>query len=139
MTNKEYLGRYKKIERELFALEEEQRAVRNHMYSLQACSYDDSPKNPNKNISAKFEGIVEKLMAIDEEVTVKIDKMVDARREISKAINAVEDDTLRTLLRHRYLCGKTFEQIAVDLGISWRWTIELHGRALQKIKIKSSL
>ena len=134
MSNKDYLSRYKKIERELFCIEEEQRAIRNRLYSLQACSYDDVPKSPNKSIQAKFERLVEKVLAIDEMVTNKIDELVDTQSDIKMAIGKVEDSTLRTLLTYRYLCGKTWEQIAVDMGYSYMHVCRLHGKALGLVK-----
>jgi hypothetical protein len=41
-----------------------------------------------------------------------------------------EDYTTEQLLELRYLCFKTWEQIAVDLGYDLRYLHKLHSRAL---------
>jgi len=45
----------------------------------------------------------------------------------------VESPELQTLLELRYLCFKTWEQIAVELHFDLRWVYRLHGRALDEI------
>ena len=59
-------------------------------------------------------------------------KLYNKQLEIENCINSLEP-TERIIARSRYIEGKTFEQIAVDLNYSWRHTIRIHGKILQKI------
>ena len=49
---------------------------------------------------------------------------------ITDALERMPSETEKTLLMLRYINGKTFEQVAVEMGYSWRHTLRLHGQAL---------
>lgn len=53
---------------------------------------------------------------------------------IENAIEKVDDDRMRILMRSRYIQGKTWEQICVQLNYSWRQIHYLHSKALKKIE-----
>lgn len=76
-----------------------------------------------------------RLAEIEEEINADVDKYVNMRKEIEAAINTVDDITLQTLLRYRYLNGLTWERVAVEMEKTWRWIHRLHSRALEAIKI----
>lgn len=80
----------------------------------------------------RIQDAVEKIVALEGEINVEIDRLLQVRGEIEKAIKTVPDDTLRTLLELRYIDGLTWEKIAVKLDKSYQWICELHGRALKK-------
>ena len=48
-------------------------------------------------------------------------------------IKAVQNTEYQTLLELRYLCFKSWEQIAVDMGYELRWLYRLHHRALDAV------
>lgn len=66
-----------------------------------------------------------------------IDQLVDLKRDIVAIIKAVENPEYQTLLELRYLCFKTWEQIAVDMGYELRYLHKLHHRALGSCNIAS--
>ena len=59
-----------------------------------------------------------------------IDRLVDLKREMVRLIKAVDYTEYQTLLELRYLCFKTWEQIAVDLNYSIHHLYKLHNAAL---------
>lgn len=95
-------------------------------------SFSDRPKGGEEG--NRLEETVERIIAIEEELNREIDEMVDVRREIQAAISSLEDCTLEALMEMRYLGGKSWEEIAVAMGYSWRWTMNLHKKALSSIK-----
>lgn len=72
-----------------------------------------------------------------ERITAKIDKQInrcmELRDEIEGVINSLENPTERLLMRKRYIEGKTWEQVAVEMNYSYRHTTKLHGIILEKI------
>lgn len=62
---------------------------------------------------------------------------VQLRQTVETAIDGVEDEQLRDLLRMRYIDDITWEQIAVTMDKSYRWACKLHGDALQEISFSS--
>ncbi|NLZ46487.1 MAG: DUF1492 domain-containing protein [Clostridiales bacterium] len=135
MTQKEYLNQYRAIDKEIDALLDEQKRLRSIAEKSGASSIiDGTAKSPKNDNSAPFERIVDKIIEIENEINQKIDLKLNLQKEINASIERVDDDTLRTLLRYRYLCGMTFEQVAVRMNYSYMHTCRLHGRALAKIE-----
>ena len=58
------------------------------------------------------------------------------RQRVEDAIQTVMDGTLREVLTQRYILGKRWEQIAVDMNYSWRRIYQLHGKALLQLCIE---
>ena len=71
------------------------------------------------------------------EITVEImderTKAIEERNEIRNVILRVGDHNLSHILRRRYIDGKTWEEIAVEMNYTYRWTLTLHGRALEEV------
>ena len=62
-----------------------------------------------------------------------LEMLADKRNEIESTINKIKSEKLRTLLRYRYIHGKTWEQIAVDMNYTYRRITQLHGKAISVI------
>lgn len=75
------------------------------------------------------------IAAIDTLILDKLDELTREYDRIERCIEAVEDETLRRVLRLRYLGRCTWEAIAVEMGFSYRHTVRLHGEALTAVKI----
>ena len=82
--------------------------------------------------------------------TVTADRLIELERRINErtrelvrlklaaidAIRAVEEPRLAELLELYYIDGMTWEQVAERMGYQdVRWVYELHGRALQRVKV----
>lgn len=88
--------------------------------------------------SKKVEDCVCNIIELQEEIQEEIDGLVQVEREIGRAITkAVEDPTLRALLEMRYLNYLKWEEIAVRLDVTFRWTMTLHRRALEEFSSKA--
>lgn len=71
------------------------------------------------------------IVDLQNEIKEEIIELVEVEREIGQAIEAnVTDPTLKALLEMRYLNYFKWEEIAVRLDITFRWTMTLHRRAL---------
>jgi hypothetical protein len=73
---------------------------------------------------------VEKIIKLKEELDRDIDTFVDMKREIRRMLSQVENPSFFKILYSRYFLYKTWEQIACELGFTYQWTCELHGKAL---------
>lgn len=82
----------------------------------------------------KISDAVAKLIDLEAEINREIDSLVDARRTVSQTIDKVEDDKEFNILHQRYVQGKTLEQIAFDMGYTYRWICSMHRRALQTVE-----
>ena len=56
-------------------------------------------------------------------------------KDIEEKINNLDNEIYKEVLIQKYICGKTYEQIALILNYSTRHIDRLHRAAIQKLKI----
>ena len=128
-----YLKRYVILDREIDRKLKEVDCWRAKLSRLTPV-YSSQPKGGG-SIRGKTESIIAKIVDLENEIDTDIDQLVAIRDEIKAVIESVEDDRERLLLQYRYLDGKTFEWIAVEMNYSWRQIHRLHSKALINLKI----
>ena len=124
MTAKEWLNRARTIDDEIDALNETRELMIAQLTkSTQTLTGDvvQSSKDPHK-----FDDLGDLAFQIDQ--AVKACHRV--KTETLAVIQRVDNSVLRRLLVLRYLNGKSWESIAVEMHYSWRQVHRLHGRAL---------
>lgn len=85
--------------------------------------------------TSKTENCVVAIMTLEEEIKDEIIEIADFERQTSQIIRElVEDQNFKTLLELRYLSYLRWEEIAVKMNYTFRWTQELHHRALTALK-----
>ena len=136
MTNKDkikYLKRYINLDREIERKLEEVARLRSKLTRVTEV-YSTEPRGGG-SIYGKTEEILAKIVDLEKEIDADVDRLVAVRDSIKSIIEAVEDDRERLLLQYRYLDGRTFEEIAVQMHYSWRQIHRLHSRALSNLKM----
>ena len=81
-----------------------------------------------------MQNTIAKIIEEEELLNARIDRLVDAKREIREVIDCVEDVTLRLILEKRHLLFQSWEEIAIDLRISSRWAKDRHKEALKVVE-----
>ena len=81
-----------------------------------------------------MQNTIAKIIEEEERLNTDIDRLVDSKREIREVIDQVEDVTLRLILEKRHLLFQSWEEIAIDLGISCRWAKSRHKTALDIVE-----
>lgn len=82
----------------------------------------------------KLGDAIAKIVDLEAEIDRDIDRYVEAKQEISATLDKLIDPDQLQVLHMRYVQNKTWEQIACDMGFSYRWVCTIHGRALQQIE-----
>ena len=85
------------------------------------------------NISSKVENKAIELISLKKDIDLHNVKIEERKKEISCVINNLEDDTLKSLLRLRYLEFRKWEDIAYILHYTERHTRRLFNRALKEL------
>ncbi len=132
MTNQEkkrYLQRYTKLNNAINQKLSEYEQLRALCEKVTTTITGMPPSGRNSREDAYV-----RMIEMGHKINDEIDRYVDMRKEIEAAINTVDDITLQTLLRYRYLNGLTWERVAVEMEKTWRWIHRLHSRALEAIK-----
>lgn len=82
---------------------------------------------------SKMADAVDRCVDIEAEIDMLVDKLVDAKREITATIeqlNATEYD----VLHKRYIQHLSYYEIADAKGRDYNWTTTTHGRALRSVQ-----
>lgn len=132
ITKKEYLRQYKYLDNRINRQLEEIQRLKSLAEKITP-TYSDMPKSHNEQ--NQIQSAVEKIMILEHELDVLIDKYIDLRREIENKISAVDDLKLQDILKYRYIDGLTFEAIAIKMNYSYMQICRLHGQALNKFEM----
>ena len=131
MTTKEYLAQAYRIEQRINSKLEQIVSLR-ELATKATSTLSDTPPSGSRNVHS-MEGIIVKMMELENEINADIDVLVDLKKEIMSIIKKINNPEQQTLLELRYLCFKTWEQIAVDMGYSIQNAYKVHDRALENI------
>ncbi len=130
MNIKEYLRQAYRIEQQInFKLEQ---VISFHELAEKATSVlSDMPHNSNIH---SMENAIAKLVDMENEINLEIQELIKIKKEITAAIKSVDDKECEMILELRYLCQKSWEDIAEIMCYSVSHIYLLHRRALNKIK-----
>ena len=133
MNTKEYLSQAFRLDQRINSKLEQIASLRE--LAVKATStLTDAPRSPNRNIHS-MESIIAKMLNLENEINTDIDTLVDLKREIVTVIKQIENPEYQTLLELRYLCFKSWEQIAIDMGFNSKYIFRIHDNALIKVII----
>ncbi|MVX64244.1 DUF1492 domain-containing protein [Clostridium chromiireducens] len=133
MTAKEYLSQAYRIDQRINSKLEQIVSLR-ALATKATSTLSDTPPSGTRNINS-MEGIIVKMVDLEDEINRDIDILVDLKREIMDIIKKINNPEQQTLLELRYLCFKTWEQIAVDMGYSMQHLFRIHDKILKGIII----
>ena len=135
MTAKEYLGQAYRLDQRINSKLEQVMSLRDLATKATSTLSDVAPSG-TRNVH-RMEDIIVKIVDLENEINRDIDNLVDLKREMVSVIKAVTDPELQTLLELRYLCFKSWEQIAVEMEYSIQHIFRLHDKSLREIILPS--
>ena len=87
-----------------------------------------------RNTKSPMEDATVKLIDLCHEINEDIDRLITLKAEILEVINKLKDPVSQLLLQMRYFEGKTWEDVAFELGYNNRTVFKIHGKALKEIE-----
>ena len=133
MTAKEYLNQAYRLDQRIRS-KQEQIASLNDLATDCSATLTGMPRNPNRG-GSRMADAVAKIVDLQNEVAADMERLVELKAEIISTIKAVDCIEYQLILEKRYISGKSWPEIAVDLGYKMRHLYKLHDDALEKIKI----
>lgn len=134
MTTKEWLSRGWRVDREIRELEQAQQEALALATRTTAGTDGERVDGGGDNSSERaMVAYADKAAEYAELIDSKIRELVGIKAEIIRAVERVENPTLRAVLVARYINFKTWEQIAVEMHYTYQWVCTLHGRALNEL------
>lgn len=133
MTSKEYLEQAFQLDQRINSKLEQVMSLRALAMKATA-TINDMPGAATPNVH-KMSDVVCKIIDLEAEINAEIDTLVDLKREITAAIRLVEDPELQLILELRYLCFRSWKDIATDTRCSIRTVYRLHDQALENFEV----
>ena len=131
MTAKEYLARALLIDQRINSKLEQVQSLRS-LAEKATSTLSPTPHGKERNMH-RMEDVIVKMLDLESDINASIDTLVDIKREITEAVQSLPTTEHRTLLELRYVCGKTWEEIAAIMFYSVRNVHILHSAALQEL------
>lgn len=82
----------------------------------------------------KLGNVVSKIIDLEAEINGAIDRFVDKKREVSELVGGVTDPDELEVIYKRYFQNETLEQVACEMGYTYRNVCYIHGRALRSVE-----
>ena len=133
MKAKEYLSQAYRLDQRIDAKIEQVMSLRNLAAKATSTLSDVTPSG-TRNVH-RMEDIIMRIIDLENEVNADIDSLVALKHEIVNVIKAVPNLEYQTLLELRYLCFKSWEQIAVEMGYGIDNVFRLHQKALKDLEV----
>ncbi len=137
MTVKEYLGQAYRLDQRINSKLEQLESL-NGLATKCTSTLTGMPKNPSRSTSMMADAVA-KIVDLQAEINHDIDLLVDLKCEMVRVIKNVDHAEYQTLLELRYLCFKTWEQIAVDMNYSIDNVYRIHRKALCAVSLPKSI
>lgn len=130
---KAVLMRYQHLERRIARMVDEKRRWQEKATAMSPV-YSDMPKSRGPD---KIQNAVCRIIELENDINREIDAQIDLRRQIESAVNNLEDDRLRDIVRRRYIDGITWDDISKELSLDERWVRRLNARAIRELTLES--
>ncbi len=132
MTAKEYLGRACRLDHRINAKLDMLAALRDMATRTTSVMSEDVVSH-TRNVHS-LQDVIAKIIDTQEEINAEIDRLVDLKREVTEVIRQVRDPSCQVVLEYRYLCYRSWEEIADDMKLNVRSVYRLHGQALREVE-----
>lgn len=129
---KEFLRQYQDALVDIRNLEAEAEEIETLAMSITVSTDGDRVQSSGKK--DRMADLAAKVADLEMEIMDMRTDALNVLQIVERIIAQVEDKDYRQLLHMRYIEKRTWEEIAVSLKKSWRWTCSLHGKALQAVQ-----
>ena len=133
MDIKTYLNQAYRIDQRINSKLEQIRSLRELAAKATSTLSHTTGNSGSKDVHP-MESIIVKILDLEREIDMDINVLVDLKREIISLIKQIKNPEYQILLELKYLCFKTWEQIAIDMDYSIQHIFRLHNQSLRAIE-----
>ena len=129
MTPKEYLSRAYRLDRHIDVRIEQLTQMR-ALATRTTAALGGMPRSGSPD-PHRLESVMARIADMEAELTGDVERLLELKQEIAAAIAAVPDPQQQLLLELRYLCFKSWNDIATVLHYSPGYVHQMHSAALR--------
>ena len=133
MTSREYLQQAYRLDQRIDSKIEQLSSLR-ALATRATSTLSDVPPSGTRNVN-RMEDVILKMEMLEDEIRSDLEELVDLKHELITVIKQVDHTECRILLELRYLCFKTWEQIAVEMDCCIDNVYKLHRKALRMVRV----
>lgn len=132
MSNaKEYLQNIAALDERIDMMESEKSDLQDRLQHITpTLSFDKG--SGHGGTQDKMASTIARIVDLQWTINADIDRYVDMKAEALALLDKMTNPIYMTVLHRRYFLRHTFERIANEMNVSYRWACKLHGRALQE-------
>ena len=135
MTAKEFLRRAREVDRRVDEAQERVDRVRARLEAGRMNRLTGMPRGGG----ADWTETADKLIELEQRVNARTRELVRWKLAAIDAIDAVEEARLREVLELYYVDGYSWARVAERMGITERWALILHGKALMRVRVPNEI
>ena len=136
MTSKEYLRQAYRLNELIDSDAEELERLRDLSFKIAGGNYGERVISSGRK-EPSFVRYIDEIDEMEQKIHVELCELVLLKRNITQAINRMENREERLVLSYRYLSNKTWEQISSILSVSIRTVHLIHQSALNHFSVPS--
>ena len=130
MTAKAFLGQAYRLDQQITNKISTLDALNDLAFKTTA-TMSGMPGSPNRDKQTMADTI-DKIIDLQEDINRDIDRLVDLKRTMYEAFANIDNIDYRLILESRYLCNKSWPEIAVDMDYNLRHLYRMHDSALME-------
>lgn len=128
MTAKKYLRQVQLMDAKIASLQNDRKNLIEVLYSLGG-KMDGEKVQTSRSID-RFGNVYAKIDEKERMIAEKVCELIDFKLKISEEISTLSNALYISILHKHYILFESFEQIAVEIGYSYRYVTKMHGYAL---------
>ena len=136
MTSKEYLRQAYRLNELIDSDAEELERLRDLSFKIAGGNYGERVISSGRK-EPSFVRYIDEIDEMERKIHAELCELVLLKRNITQAINRMENREERLVLTYRYLSNKTWEQISSILSVSIRTVHRIHQSALSHFSVPS--
>ena len=136
MTSKEYLRQAYRLNELIDSDAEELERLRDLSFKIAGGNYGERVISSGRK-EPSFVRYIDEIDEMERKIHAELCELVLLKRNITQAINRMENREERLVLSYRYLSNKTWEQISSILSVSIRTVHRIHQSALNHFSVPS--
>lgn len=134
MTAKEYLGQLQRLDIIIEQKIKELDALYLKLKSVGGINYSKEKIQTSHSNDAPFVKLIEHIMELEEEINKEIDTFVEEKHKIINQIQSLKNRKHIEILYKHYVEFKSFDIISIEMELTYQYSLQLHGYALQDFK-----
>ena len=133
LSAKEFLKQAQHIDQRINSKLEQVLSLR-ELATKATSTLSETPVSGTRNVH-RMEDIIAKMVDLESEINADIGELIEVKRDVMSVIKRVPRPEHQSLLELKYLCLKTWDDVAYELGYVYRQITRMHGAALEQVEM----